>query len=485
MDLHKQSARALAEKIADDALSSEEVTQAFIARIKTHNPAINAVIATRFDEALDEARAADAAIAKGQVKGPLHGLPMTIKDLFEVEGLTCDAGFPEYKDHVSTQDALVTARLKAAGAIIIGKTNSPMAGGDIQTYNAVHGTTNNPHNLEHTPGGSSGGSAAALSASMTPLEYGSDIGGSVRAPAHFSGLFSHKPTFNIVPMRGHVPPPHGMAWEPSELTVAGPLGRSVDDIELALDLTVGFDDGPMRQAMQIKLQGPRHQSAQGLRVGLWPTDAACEVETAFSDAIEAAGKALEKDGATLTAIQPAFDKEQHFDTYMMRLSAIVGSDMPQAVFDAMRQIIDAADEGDRSMQVTQARGITLSHAEWLRLNIRKVKYDLAWRNLFEKVDVLLCPVTPSTAMKHDHNPDYHARRIEVNGEARSYFDNFFWAGVATLCGLPSTVVPLGRHKNGLPFAMQIIGPAYEDKTPLAVAKMLENIGYKWIEPDGY
>ena len=485
MALHKLPAHELAKNIANGAVSSKEATQHFIDRITQHNPAINAIIDTRFDDALKDAEAADAARAKGDIKGALHGLPMTIKDLFEVEGMTCDAGFPEFKGHVSEQDCVVAARLKAAGAIIIGKSNAPLAGGDIQTYNAVHGTTNNPHNLAHTPGGSSGGSSAALSAGMTPLEYGSDIGGSIRAPAHFTGLFGHKPTFNIVPMRGHVPPPHGLRWEPSELTVAGPLGHTPADLELALDLTVGLDDGPMRQAVQVKLQGPRHATPQGLRVGLWPTDAACEVETTFSDAIEQAGKALEAEGAALSTIKPDFDMNTHFETYMLRLSSIIGSDLPAEVIDNLKQVVAAAAPDDTSMRAIQARGITLSHGDWLRLSLRKAKYEMAWRAVFEQVDVLLCPVTPTTAMKHDHNPDFHARTIEVNGTERSYFDNFFWAGVATLCGLPSTVVPLGKHANGLPFGMQIIGPAYEDKTPLAVAKMLEAIGYHWIEPEGY
>jgi amidase len=485
MTLHKLPAHELAEKIANGAVSSKETTEHFIDRIDRHNPAVNAIIDTCFDAALKEAEAADAARAKGDIKGPLHGLPMTIKDLFEVEGLTCDAGFPEFKGHVSTQDSVVAARLKAAGAIIIGKSNAPLAGGDIQTYNAVHGTTNNPHNLAHTPGGSSGGSSAALSSGMTPLEYGSDIGGSIRAPAHFTGLFGHKPTFNIVPMRGHVPPPHGLRWEPSELTVAGPLARTAHDLELALDATIGLDEGPMRQAMQLKVQGPRHATPQGLRVGLWPTDPACEVETAFSAAIEQAAKALEAEGAALSTLKPDFDMPTHFETYMLRLSSIIGSDLPPEVIDNLKQVVADAAPDDTSMRIVQARGITLSHGDWLRLSLRKAKYEMAWRAVFERVDVLLCPVTPSTAMAHDHDPDFHARRISVNGSERSYFDNFFWAGIATLCGLPSTVVPLGKHANGLPFGMQIIGPAYEDKTPLAVAKMLENIGYHWIEPEGY
>ena len=398
--------------------------------------------------------------------------------------MTCDAGFPEFEGRVSTEDAVVSARLKAAGAIILGKTNSPMAGGDIQTYNAVHGTTHNPHNPAHTPGGSSGGSAAALSAGFTALEYGSDIGGSIRAPSHFCGLFGHKPSFGIVPMRGHVPPPHGIRAEPSELSVAGPLARHPKDLELALDMTVGLD-GAARQAMQISLQGPRFDTAQGLRVGLWPSDAACDVDNTFSAAIEEAGKVLEKQGAQVTTVSPDFDKAQYFETYMLRLSAIIGSDMPQSVFNAMQQIVEGAAADDRSLKVIQARGFTLSHAEWLRLNVRRSRYDAAWQELFVKVDVVLCPVTPSTAMAHDHNPDFHARRINVNGDERPYFDNFFWAGVATLCGLPSTVVPLGRHENGLPFGMQVIGPAFEDKTPLAVAKMLEQSGYQWIEPEGF
>ena len=484
MTLHKYPAHKLAEEIAQGAVSSEDAVAHFIDRIETHNGEINAVVATRFDAALEEARIADAARAKGDNVGPLNGVPMTIKDLFEVDGLTCDAGFPEFKDHVSSADAVVTQRLKAAGAIILGKTNSPMAGGDIQTYNAVHGTTNNPHNLAHTPGGSSGGSAASLSAGLTALEYGSDIGGSIRAPSHFCGLFGHKPSFGIVPMRGHVPPPHGIRTEPSELSVAGPLARHPQDLELALDVTAGLD-GAARQAMQLALQGPRFASPDGLRVGLWPSDAACEVENGFSTAMESAAKELEKRGAQVTSISPDFDKAEYFETYMLRLSAIIGSDMPQSVFNAMQTIVDAAGADDKSVKVIQARGFTLSHAEWLRLNVRRSRYEAAWQSLFEKVDVVLCPVTPSTAMAHDHNPDFHARRITVNGEARPYFDNFFWAGVPTLCGLPSTVVPLGRHENGLPFGMQIIGPAFEDKTPLAVAKMLEQIGYQWIEPHGF
>lgn len=484
MSLHTLTAKALAAKIAAGDISSCEATEHFIARIEALNEPLNAVVATGFEAARAAADAADARQAKGEALPPLHGVPMTIKDLFEVEGLTCDAGFPQFAGHVSKTDSVVAARLKAAGAIIIGKTNSPMAGGDVQTYNDVHGTTNNPHNVAHSPGGSSGGSAAALAAGLTPLEYGSDIGGSIRTPSHFCGLFGHKPSFGLVPMRGHVPPPHGMRMEPSELSVAGPLARCPHDLELALDLTVGLDDGPMRQAMQIALQGPRHSSAQGLRVGLWPSDTHCPVETAFSDAIVKAGQALEAEGASLCDIQPDVDMAAYYETYILRLSSIIGSDMPDTVIAKMRDMVAAADPADKDARLVQARGFTLSHGDWLRLNARRSKYDMAWQAVFEKVDVVLCPVTSSTAMVHDHNPDFHARRISVNGTERPYFDNFFWAGVATLCGLPSTVVPLGQH-NGLPFGMQIIGPAFEDKTPLAVAQLLQRLGYETIAPAGY
>ncbi|HAT08460.1 MAG TPA: amidase, partial [Rhodobiaceae bacterium] len=204
MTILEFSAAQIGDKISRGELTSAEVTAFFIERIEKHNLDVNAVIDTRFDKALTEAKLADEKREAGTIDGPLHGVPMTIKDAFEVVGLTCDVGYPAFAGRVSQTDAVVVQRLKAAGAIIIGKTNTPLLCADLQSYNDLHGTTNNPYNPAHTPGGSSGGSAAALAAGFTPLEFGSDIGGSIRTPAHFCGLFGHKPTYGIIPALGHV-----------------------------------------------------------------------------------------------------------------------------------------------------------------------------------------------------------------------------------------------------------------------------------------
>lgn len=482
--LETLSARQIATHIADGDITSRAVTDYFINRIDQYNGPLNALVAERFDAARADAEAADKARAANAPLAPLHGLPMTIKDVFEVEGLTCDAGVPQFAGHVSTQDAVVVQRLKAAGAIILGKTNTPLMAGDIQTYNDVHGTTHNPFNPAHTPGGSSGGSTAALAAGMTPLEYGSDIGGSIRTPAHFCGLFGHKPSFGIVPLRGHVPPPHGMQAEAIALAVAGPLATNPGDLQLALALTAG-PHGAARQAYHFALQGPRHTKPEGLRFAVWPGDDFCPIDSEIAAAMHKAADNLQAAGATRVEARPDFELAQHHETYMLMLNATIGADLPDTVRQRLQETVAQAGPDDTSNQILQARGICLSHADWLRLNERRHRFAAAWQALFQAVDVILCPVTPTPAMAHDHNPDFHARQIDVNGVARPYMDNFVWAGIATLCGLPSTTVPLGQHSNGLPFGMQAVGPAYEDATPLGVAQILEDLGYRQIRPEGY
>ncbi len=481
MTLNNLSATQIGRKIIDGELTSQEATAYFIAQIKTHNPEINAVIAERFEAAMEDARAADEARDRGDIAGPLHGVPMTIKDAFEVTGLTCDVGAPNFANIISENDAVVVQRLKQAGAIILGKTNTPLFCADWQSYNALHGTTNNPHNLAHTPGGSSGGSTAALAAGMTPLEYGSDIGGSIRIPAHYCGLFGHKPTLGIVPPRGHVPPVHG-ALAASDLSVVGPLGKYVADIRMAFDLTVGLEP-PASQAMQIELQGPRAEEPEDLRIGVWASDAFCEVDSEIEAAIIEAADKLAAKGATLIPVKPDFSLARHTEVYMMLLNATMGRGYSSSVHARLQAVIDAAPEDDTSWPVLQARGARLSHAHWQNWHEERMQLAAKWAALFEQVDVIFCPVSPTPAMAHDQSADFTARKISVNGAARDYFDNIVWPGVATLCGLPATSVPLARHSSGLPFGMQIVGPAYEDNTPLAVAQMLEDIGYGWLPPE--
>ena len=483
MQINQTSARQLGAAISAGEVSSKEVTQYFIQRIEKYNPQINAVIANRFDAARQDAVEADALRAAGTVLGPLHGVPMTIKDAFEVEGLTCDVGVSEYANKLSTRNAKVTKRLNAAGAIILGKTNVPLMCGDWQSFNDIHGTSNNPYHLQHTPGGSSGGAAAALAAGLTPLEYGSDIGGSIRVPAHYCGLFGHKPTHCIIPTRGHVPPAHGTRAS-GDLNVVGPLARTMEDVELAFDLTVG-GLAPATQAVQVAIQGPRKSTPEGLRIGLWVDDPYCPVDNEMAANIEAAARTLEKQGASVVTTKPNFDLAHHTEAFALLLNSVMGTYFPPQVIAAMQKTADAADPNDKSLPILQARGIVMSHASWLHWNEVRHRMAQKWQALFEDVDVLMCPVTPTPAMPHTQEPNFHSRTIKVNDAQRPYMENVIWPGVATLCGLPATIAPLKRHSSGLPMGVQIIGPAYEDKTPMAVARMLEQNGHHFVAPEGY
>ena len=480
MSLHTLSAKQLAGKIKSGEISSVEATQFFIDRIEKHNGAINAVIADRFEAALADAQKADKLQSDGKASGALHGVPMTIKDAFEVDGLTCDVGHTPWANRISSQNAVVVERLRAAGAIILGKTNTPLFCGDWQSFNAVHGTTNNPYNQAHTPGGSSGGGAAALAAGMTAMEYGSDIGGSIRVPAHYCGLFGHKPTLGLVPSRGHVPPAHGMLAE-GDLSVVGPLAKTVDDLEILLDATAGLL-GPARQAMQIALQGPRFQSAEGLRVGIWADDAYCRVDPEIAAAIEKAGAVLADAGAKVETAKPDIDLAWNTEVYAMLLNPIMGRGFGEGIQQRMQDIVDKSDPDDKDYALLQARGVRLLHKDWLAWNEHRAQLAAKWQAYFEHYDVLLCPVTPSPAMPHMQDGNAYARPFEVAGEKRGYMENIVWPGVATTCNLPATSVPLGKHSSGLPMGLQIVGPAFEDKTPLGVARLLAEAGYGFEAP---
>lgn len=483
MTILELSAVQIGEKISRGELTSAEVTAFFIERIEKYNLDINAVIDTRFDKALTEAKLADEKRAAGNIDGPLHGVPMTIKDAFEVVGLTCDVGYPAFAAKVSQTDAVVVQRLKAAGAIFIGKTNTPLLCADLQTYNDLHGTTNNPHNSAHTPGGSSGGSSAALAAGFTPIEYGSDIGGSIRTPAHFCGLFGHKPTYGIIPARGHVPPVHGALSE-SPLNVVGPLARCMDDLELAFDLTVGLE-GPHAAGLRLALPDARATTAKDLRVGLWPGDAYCPVDDEIVAGITRAAKMLEDQGATIVEARPDFTLAEHHEVYLMNLSPIIASGFPPDEIEKLAKAVEQAAPEDKSANIIQARGALLEHRKWLVWHEMKLRLGAKWDTLFKDIDVLLAPATPTPAMPHMQDKPFNEREITVNGTQRPYSDNVVWAGLASLCGLPATAVPLGKHSTGLPIGMQIIGPAYGDKTTMATARMLAEAGLAFARPEAY
>ncbi|MDG0979333.1 MAG: amidase [Halieaceae bacterium] len=483
-DILYRSAFDLAKDIKAQVLSAEQVFNFYLERIQRFNPALNAVVAMDVDAARARAQAADLAAERDEDWGPLHGVPITIKDALATQGLVTVGGIPARAGQVPETDAVSVARYRAAGAVIIGKTNVPFMSADLQSYNDVYGVTNNPWNVERTCGGSSGGAAAALAAGLSALEVGSDIGGSIRTPAHFNGIFGHKPSYGIVSQQGHIPPGQTVITE-SDLSVVGPLGVCAADLAQALDILLG--PGPMDgKAWRVDLPPARFESVQTLRVAVWADDAFCPVDTDIRDAIIAAGYSLEAAGAHVDfEARPNFDLTENHRNYLHLMMSVMGAGMPQSVFDMAQKIAASADPNDHSDSLEQMRGIAMSHRDWAKASEQRLKNRAEWERFFEQYDVILCPCAPATAFAHDHTPDMSARKIEINGEQRPYTDMMRWAGVTLNAGLPASVAPVGISGEGLPIGVQIAGAYLEDKTTLAVAALLEQHHQGFVAPPGY
>lgn len=485
MQLHYRPAKELARMIRDGEISSEALLGAFLERIEQHNPALNAVVYMDIDAARKRAKEADAALARGESWGPLHGLPMTIKETYEVAGMPTTAGSPQLKDHCPRQHAVAAQRLQDAGAIIIGKSNVPLFAGDLQTYNEIYGTTNNPWDTARTPGGSSGGAAAALAAGLTPLEFGSDIGGSIRTPASFTGVCGHKPSYGLVPGRGHIPGPPG-SLSAADIGVMGPLARTVDDLELALDITAGPDE---RETVGWGLSLPkaRHHQLKDFRVAAWLNDPACPVDQEIVGLLEATVSSLRDAGVKVDdeARPRDIDLASSHEVYYALLSAAVGAGLPKKVFDNRADAAATAHESDHSYAIRFARGATQSHAQWLRAHEKRLHMQRAWADFFNGFDVLLCPVTNTLPFKHDHSAPIDERTLIVNGQTTPYLDILMWVGLAGVVYLPVTVVPIGKTQSGLPVGVQIVGPYLEDRSCLEFARQLEKLMGGFTPPPGY
>lgn len=469
-----ESATSLARRVCSREVSSLELVDLYLGRIERLNGPINAVVTLDAERARARARALDDQLARGEVVGPLHGVPITIKDAYETAGIRTTGGAPEYRDHVPAANALAVQRLVDAGAVILGKTNVPAYSSDVQTYNAIFGTTNNPHDLARTPGGSSGGAAAALAAGLTALELGSDIGGSIRTPSHWTGVYGHKPSHGLVPLRGHIPGPPGALSE-GDLNVGGPLARSAEDLALALEVVAG-PDAARGKAWKLVLPPPRADRLQRYRVAAWLDDATFPVDSKVRTRLEAAVEALRGAGVTVdTEARPDVDLANLFDIYWKLLNPIVVSGMPSEVVELLAEIARTAPSEDKSVLIETARNATARHLDWLRSNEKRARLNARWAAFFERFDVLLMPVNPVTAIRHDHADPILTRPIEVNGEARTYMDLFGWIAPATLSWLPATVAPAGRSDDGLPVGLQIVGPYLEDRTPLDFAARLREI----------
>jgi amidase len=451
-------------------VSSRELLELYLDRIDREGRPINAVVTLDVDRAREQADGADRATAAGDRWGPLHGLPMTVKDCLETAGVRTTAGAPEFADHVPAQDAVAVARLRAAGAIVFGKTNVPAYAADCQTYNPIFGTTNNPWDLGRAVGGSSGGAAAALAAGLTGLELGSDLAGSIRNPAGYCGVYGLRPSFGIIPTRGHIPGPPGSQAE-IDLATVGPLARSADDLDLALGVLAGPDEA-RSVAWRLQLPQARGRSVSDYRVAAWLDDDYCSVDAEVLrvlgravDALRGAGAAVD-DTARPCELRVA-------ERLVQRIAQSQFSGIyPADEFDRLCRVASSADPDDDSPPVRHARNVTARVRDTAEAREQQARLMAACASFFGDHDVLLCPITPTAAIPHDHDPDVDARRIVVNGVARPYGDQIPWASLPGLCSLPAAVVPVGLTREGLPVGMQVIAPFLEDRTAIDVARRI-------------
>jgi amidase len=455
-ELLDHSAGEIVAALAAGKASALELTDAAIARIEARDKALNAVVVRDFDRARVAARAADKAIGRGE-RAPLLGLPMTVKESHEVEGLPSTWGSPAFAGWKASKDAVAVQRLKAAGAIILGKTNVPPFLADWQSTNPVYGRTRNPWDLGRSPGGSSGGSAAALAARMVPLEVGSDIGGSIRVPAAFCGVFGHKPSYGVVPLRGHSPP--GLDGGPIALAVVGPLARTASDLDLALSVLAGPEPEEAK-GYKLDLPPPRHTRIDAYRVLILDQHPAVATDGVMRDAIAGLGRKLRDLGADVAVSSSRLpDLASQHGVYMGLLGAAMSRGSPA--------------------------GTNLNAHDWMNLQDAQVAYRRQWDGFFRDFDVIVAPAFGTVAFPHIDEPDNEKRTLRIDGRETAYFDQLAWPGLALLPNLPATVAPIGISPEGLPVAVQVIGAYLEDRTTIAFAGHLEREFGGFRPPPGY
>jgi len=449
-------ATALADAIARKELSSRELLDGYLERVERLNPALNAVVTLDVERARAAAAAADDETARGVRRGPLHGLPITVKDAIEVGGIRSTGGAVELSDHVPAADAPAVGRLRAAGAIVFGKTNVPRWSGDLQTFNELFGTTNNPWDTTRVPGGSSGGPAAAVAAGLTSFELGTDIGGSVRIPSHCCGVFGLKPSFGLVPQRGYLDHVGGGTTD-ADINVFGPIARSARDLGLLLSVLAGPE--PEREvAWRVELPAPRQASVAGLRVGVWFDEPSCPIDREVLVLLQRAADLLAGAGAKVEEAHPPVDFTEQYSLFVQLVTAAMSPSLDDAVADEMSG----------------------SHRSWLRADEQRARLRTVWATWFETYDALLCPVIPTPAFPHDQEGELFTRTITVNGEAVPYLNNVMWTGLIGVLGLPSAVPPIGRTPAGLPVGVQVVTPYLHDRNAIALAGQLADLagGYE-------
>ncbi|MGE0241351.1 MAG: amidase, partial [Parvibaculaceae bacterium] len=463
-------------------ISARELLDLCWARVEKHNPRLNAVIVSDIGRARKAAAVADKRLKAGEPRGIFDGVPMTIKESFDWTGTPTTWGDPRFAGNIAKSDAVALTRLTDQGAVIFGKTNVPLMLADWQSFNAIYGTTNNPWDVTRAPGGSSGGSAVALATGMSALEVGSDIGASIRNPAHYCGIHGHKPTYGIVPMRGQFLP--GIV-HPSDISVAGPMARSARDLTAMLKLLAG-PDGIEARAATLKLPPAPEAAFKSFRVAVMLSDPVSEVDQPVQDLLAALVKFLSNrvKKLSLTA-RPGFTTSEAMDVYVKLLRAATSRRQSDADFAQNLRRAGGLKPDDESYFARMTRAHVLPHRSWLMVNERRHQMRLLWDRFFDDWDVMICPAAASAAFPHDQKGERHDRTIPVNGRQVPTTDQLFWAGYSGGFYLPSTVAPIGLTPQGLPAGVQIIARQYADLTSLRFAELLERDYYGFMPPPGH
>jgi len=446
-------------------IGSRELLDLYLDRIDRLGGTVNAVVTLDADRARVAAAAADEATARATSSdelGPLHGLPTTIKDAIATEGIRSTGGAVELADHVPAADAPAVARLKAAGAIVFGKTNLPRWSGDLQTYNEMFGTTTNPWDPERAPGGSSGGAGAAVAAGFTSFEVGTDIAGSVRIPSHFCGVFGLKPSYGLIPQRGYLDHVHGGTTD-ADINVFGPLARGADDLDLLLGVLAGPE--PRRApAWRVELPEPKGTTLADYRIGVWLDDPACPVESTYGAVLGTAVERLAAAGARIDEAHPPVELADQLGLFYQLIGPAMAPSLPDDVADT----------------------VAGPHAAWLRAQVARERYKDLWAGWFEDYDLLLCPVTPTPAIRHQQEGELMERRLVIDGVDRAYVEEVMWTGLIGLVELPSAVPPIGRTTEGLPVGVQVVAPYLHDRDAIRAAGLIaEAVGGGYERPPGF
>lgn len=473
------TANEAARLIREKKVSSVELTERMIRRIETLDTKVNAIVIRFPKEARQRAKEADAAIARGEVWGPFHGVPMTIKEMIAMKGVLTSSGAPELKDHVTDFDATVVTRMRNAGGVILGKTNLPVHALDMQTYNPLFGTTNNPWDLERTTGGSTGGGAAAVAAGFSYLETGSDIGGSIREPSNFCGVFGHKPTVHVVPKTGFNPP--GPPSLPNVLSVCGPLARSAGDLKTAMDV-LGGPDGLDAVAYKWTMPPARRGNLKNYKVRFVTDDKICPVVPEVKEQLHAAVEALAKAGATVEEGWPeGVNPLEQLELYLQLLLTSVPPQPPPPA-----DKIPPAGFSSVNIVPLVMTTMGMNVRGYIELQNKRIQAQLIWQDFFKTHDAFLMPTNFLAAFPHDHSEPMMLRTLETTLGKRAYLDLLYWISFATFTGLPATVAPIGRTKDhNLPVGIQILGPYLEDATPIDLAGRLADLTGGFTPPPGY